>query len=298
MNNKIAWNDLQLILAIATSGTLSGAGRHLGVSHATVYRRLGVIERQLGVKLFNGTRVGYSPTMAGEKLAATARLIESQVFEAERQVVGRDLQPSGIVRVTTLDSFLLGFLAPIFAEFQTLYREISLEIVVSNQLINLSKRETDIAVRPSPATTQTLVGQKVGTIAYAVYCKAELAQGHGDTLDRDCVNWIGPDDTMAYPELGVWMESKDLTALCRYRINSVVGMHAAASEGQGAAVLPCYLGDADNRLSRFSEPIPELTTDLWLLTHKDLQKTARIRTFLDFLAKAINKKRSHLEGTC
>ena len=83
MNRHFHWDDLRVILAIAVAGTLSGAGRRLGMSHATVFRRLGEIEDRLGVKLFERSRTGYSSTLAGEEAAAAARRIESEVLEVE-----------------------------------------------------------------------------------------------------------------------------------------------------------------------------------------------------------------------
>lgn len=297
MNNQMPWDDLRLILAIATAGTLTGAGRRLGVSHATIYRRLGGIEERLGVKLFNGARTGYAPTLAGEELAAAARQIESQVLDVERRVVGQDLRPSGTVRVTTLDSLLVGVLSPIFADFQSVHRDINLEVVVSNQLFSLSRRETDVAIRPSLGPPETLVGRKVGALAYAVYGRRELTPDDGRGLDLLSVDWLGPDEAMIYPELEAWMAEQGVDKRCRYRINSVLAMHAGVGGGQGVAVLPCYLGDPDPRLIRFSELIPDMATNLWVLTHQDLRKTARVRALLDFVAEAVKRKSDLLTGT-
>ena len=298
MNNRIAWDDLRLILAVATASTLSGAGRRLGVSHATVYRRLNGIEGRLGVKLFEGTRTGYAPTLAGEELVAAAQRIETQVHDVERRVVGRDLRPSGTVRVTTLDSLLVGFLAPVFAAFQAAYRDIALEVVVSNQLFSLSRREADVAIRPSSAPQESLVGRKLATLAFAVYGRRQelAATDGGGALDPDTVDWVGADDAMRYPELEAWMADRGVDGRCRYRTNSVVAMHAAVGAGHGIAVLPCYLGDPDPRLVRFGGTIPALAIDLWLLTHADLRKTARVRALLDFVAEAVKDKRALLAG--
>ncbi len=297
MNKQLAWDDLRLVLAVAATGTLSGAGRRLGVSHATVFRRLGGIEERLGAKLFERSRTGYAPTLAGEEVAAAARKIETQVLEVERRVAGQDLRPSGTVRVTTLDSFLVGILSPIFAKFLAVHPDISLEIAVSNQLFSLTKREADVAIRPSLAPPETLVGRNIGTLAYAVYGRQELAPEDRRTADFSSADWVGPDEAMNYRELEAWMADHEVDTRCRYRIDSVLGMYAAVCDGHGLAVLPCYLGDPDRRLIRFSEPIPELAANLWLLTHPDLRKTARIRALLDFLAEAIKHRRRWLAGT-
>jgi len=288
MKRQLAWDDLRVILAIATTGTLSGAGRRLGLSHATVFRRLGDIEARLGVELFERSRTGYTPTPAGEEVAAAARRVESEVVEVERRVAGRDLRPSGTVRATTTDALVAGLLSPVLRDFRTAHRDISLEVVISDQLFSLSKREADVAVRPSATPPETLVGRKLGTIAQAVY-------GHTE-LDPQRAEWVGPDESMAYQALERWMREQGLDERCRYRVNSVLGMRAAVRAGTGLAVLPCYLADGDPELVRHGEPIAALATDLWLLTHPDLRKTARIRAFSEFVADAVKTRHGRLAG--
>lgn len=297
MNRQLNWNDFRLILAVVEAGTLSGAGRRLSVSHATVYRRLGEIEGRLGVKLFDRARTGYAATLAGEEVAVAARRIETEVLEIERRIAGRDLRPSGTVRVTTTDTLLVGLLSPIFADFRKAYRDISLEVAVSNQVFSLSKREADVAVRPSPAPPETLVGRKIGSIAQAIYGREDLMPNNGGDLSIHSMEWVGPDERMAYRMLDRWMADQRLDQHCRYRVDTLFGMFAAVRDGAGLAVLPCYLADGDQRLIRVGETIPALSTDLWLLTHPDLRKTARIQALLNFVANAVKDHGARLAGS-
>ena len=296
MNRNVRWDDLRVILAIAEAGTLSGAGRRLGLSHATVFRRIGEIEDRLGVRLFDRSRTGYSATLAGEKAAAAARRIEREVLEVERRVAGQDLRPSGTVRVTTVDSLLAGLLSPIFSDFRKRHPDISLEVALSVQLFNLSKREADVAIRPTRTPPETLVGRKIGMIAQAVYGRKELIPKNDDEFDIRSVGWIGADEGMAYPVLDKWMADQGVGENCRYWVDTTFGMFTAVRDGAGLAVLPCYLGDSDQRLIRVGEAIPALSADLWLLTHPDLRETARIRAFLDFVADAVVDHRARLAG--
>ncbi|MGC3874521.1 LysR family transcriptional regulator [Halomonas sp. GXIMD04776] len=289
MNEKnIQWDDLRIVLAVAQEGTLSGAARQLGVSHATVFRRLADIERRLGTQLFERARSGYSPTPAGEDIAAAARRVETEVLAVERRIAGQDLRPSGTVRVTTTDTLLLGLLSPIFAAFRRSYPEIELEVAVSNQLFSLTKREADIAIRPSLAPPESLVGRRIGTIAQAIY--------RASIQDSDTADWVGPDERMAYRALEIWMAQSGHDSRCHYRIDTLLGMLAAVRDGIGRAVLPCYLCDDDERLVRVGEPIPELATDLWLLTHPDLRRVARIRALMEFVAQAVSNRSKQLLG--
>ncbi|MDZ7829810.1 MAG: LysR family transcriptional regulator [Halofilum sp. (in: g-proteobacteria)] len=294
MNEQnMPWDDLRTVLAIARTGSLAGAARTLGVNHATVFRRLGAIEARLGVKLFERTRGGYTPTSAGEDVADAAGRIDAEVAGVERRVVGRDRLPAGSLRVTTTDTLLTGLLSPVLADFRRQYPEIVLEIVVSNTQLNLSKRDADVAVRPTSSPAESLVGRRVGTIAQAAYMPDAANR---DPEDPGEIDWVGPDETLWYRQLEDWMRRAGHDERCGYRVDSLAGMHAAVRAGAGAAVLPCYLGDADPALARIGGPIEELAIDLWLLTHPDLRDVARIRAFTAFVGDAIRERRAMLAG--
>lgn len=298
MNEQhVLWDDLRTVLAIAEAGSLSGGARRLGVSHATVFRRLGAIEARLGVRLFERARAGYAPTPAGEDVAAAARRIESEVHGVERRLAGRDLLPSGTLRVTTTDTLLHGLLSPVFAAFRAAYPEISLELAVSNVLFSLSKRESDVAIRPTDDPPENLVGRRVGHIAQAVYGAADRPRGGGDPVGTSDLEWVGPDERMAYTALEVWMTRHGLDERCHYRVDTLYGIQAGVRDGLGVAVLPCYLGDSDDRLARIGDPIPELGTDLWVLTHPDLRGVARIRAFTEHVATSVRGMERKLAGT-
>ncbi|MEC4771409.1 LysR family transcriptional regulator [Burkholderia cenocepacia] len=287
---RLSWNDLRLVLAVAQAGSLAGAARRLGISHATVFRRLTAIEAELGVKLFERTRAGYAPTPAGEDAAGAAERIQDEVHGVERRVAGRDVRPSGTVRVTTTDTLLSGLLSPVFASFRRACPEITLEVSVSNAVFDLSKREADVTIRPSSSPPDALIGRRVGTIAQAVY----VAPGWRERVDD--LEWVGPDRQMGYRPLEQWMHAHGADARCGYRVDTLLGLFAAARAGIGAAVLPCYLADGERDLVRLGGRIDELATDLWLLTHPDLRATARIRAFSSFVATSVNALSARLAG--
>lgn len=288
MNEQaIRWDDLKLVLAIREAGSLSGAGRRLKLSHATIFRRLGEMERKLGVALFERTKIGYLPTAAGEDLADTACRVQQEVQGAERRVIGRDTALSGTLRVTTTDTLLAGLLAPIFNRFRQEHPKIELEVTLSNQVFNLSERDADIAVRPTDTPPEHLVGRRVGVIQQAVYGQTRYCHLLEDNPDLTQADWIGPDRHLAYPPLEKWLVGSGYKRQCRYRVDSMLGMKAAVASGAGLAVLPCYLGGSDNELTRIGEPIPELATGLWLLTHPDLRRVARVSAFMSFVAVTI-----------
>src|SRR5690242_9529825 len=147
MHSAWDWDDLRLVLAVFRLGTLSGAARSLGVTHSTVFRRLGAIERDIGARLFERFRDGYSPTPAGETAAAVAGRVEDEMLALERKLSGQDLRPSGPVRITTTDT-LGAILVRHLPAMRAQHPDIQFEIAISNAMANLTRREAEIAIRP------------------------------------------------------------------------------------------------------------------------------------------------------
>ena len=286
MYNKLTWDEMCLVHAVAKVGTLSGAARILDVSHPTAFRRLNRVEQKMGVRFFDRARSGYTETAAAEEVSALVVRMRDEVLAVERSIAGRDLRPSGTLRITTTDSLMFGWLSPVLRGFRIAYPEIQLELVVSNDVFSLSKREADVAVRPAQKPDEFLFGRKIGTIAQAVYMARDLAAAadEGDVVNS--IDWIGPDQSITYPAFEHWLEDEGLADQCRIRLNSVYGMLCAARAGLGRSVLPCYLGENDRRLIRVGGEIPSMATDLWILAHPDLGKTKRILVFLQHVARA------------
>ncbi|PHQ24023.1 LysR family transcriptional regulator [Marinobacter guineae] len=287
---QIRWDDLQIVSAIADTGTLSGAGRRLGISHATVFRRLTNLENQLGVVLFERSRTGYTPSAAGEDLFAVARRVQADITGVERRLAGKDLKLSGTLRVTTTDTLFAGLLATPFEKFRADYPDIKLEVVISNQVHSLSKREADIAIRPTGKPPETLVGRRVGVIRQSVYGQRHHWQHERVPLDTLTGHqWIGPDNHMGNRALETWMARKGLNEFCNYRVDSMLGMQTAAQSGAAVAVLPDYLGNSDPELCRLTDPIEELDIPLWILTHPDLKRVKRIRAFTQVIGEELRQ---------
>src|SRR5690606_15542348 len=138
--------DLRTLLAIAREGTLAGAARRLRVNHSTVFRRLRAIEARLGTRLFERQGGSYVTTAAGEDLLRTAERVEAEVEALERRLSGQDLRLTGNLRLTAPDDVAEVLLMPLLAQFRHAYPDISVELAVDNRMLNLTRREADIAV--------------------------------------------------------------------------------------------------------------------------------------------------------
>lgn len=297
--SHLAWSDFETVLAVVNAGSLSGASRTLGVSHATVFRRLGDIEQRLGVALFERSRTGYRPTLAGEELADTGRIMDEAALAAERKVAGRDLEPSGEIWTTTTDSLLMGLLAPLFTQFRETYPGILLDVAVSNQLFNLTRREADVAIRPSNRPPENLIGRPLTTIGQAVYGHRNFGITPGAPIDTLASQpWIGAGPRLQDSAVEHWLDNNGLKDACVYRVDTLVSILSAVRSGMGLAVLPCYLADGDSDIVQLTDPIPELEYGLWFLMHPDLRGVVRIHALMDFLTEAIRAQQQRLAGRC
>ncbi|SFC95055.1 DNA-binding transcriptional regulator, LysR family [Bosea sp. CRIB-10] len=291
----LEWDDLRYVLAVAEAGSLAGAARELRVNHSTVLRRIAAFEQQLGLRLFERLPTGYVLTAGGEELVAAARSISGTVTELERRIAGQDLRLSGTLRITATDTLMGSILPEILAEFGEAHPGIALEVAVSNLMFNLTKRDADVALRTADNPPPTLVGRRVGKIAFAIYAAPAYLARH-DHADLAEHRWIGPDDTLGGTSVARWMQAKLPKSEIVLRADSLLAMQQAAVAGLGLVALPCYLGDSVPALACVRRPMPEIETALWILTHEDLRAAARVRAFTDFAYGAFRKRRALLEA--
>lgn len=290
----IGRTDLRLVLAVGRAGTLLGGARGLGIDHSTAFRRLNALEERLGVRLFERRRDGYAPTAAGEEMIAAAARVDEELLALERKLAGADLRPSGTVRVTITDTGV-PLLTPLFAKFRAEHPEIALEIAVANQFFALSRRDADVAIRPSADVPEDLIAHRIAGVATGPYASRSYDEAHrGAPLHEH--HWIAPDDSLSHLGSARWLQRNVPDDRIGYRASSLVALQEAAREGLGVAPLPCYLGDTDARLVRVGAPLPEMAATLWVLLHPDLKRVARIRAFVDFIVPALTRMRPLLEG--
>lgn len=295
MNAQIAnWDDLRVFLAVARTGSLSGAARSLGVNHSTVFRRIAGFEEELGVRLFERLPTGYALTPAGEETLCIVERIEADVATLDRTVIGQDLRLSGTVRLTAIDMLAFWLLPPALLRFRAAYPGIEIDMVVGNETLNLSRRETDIALRIGNTPPETLVGRRVGRLDFAVYGSPDYCAEHPDS-DLTTHDWIGFDQ--AHAALVRRFEEFLPGVQPVIRSNSVACAVRLAKSGLGLAVLPCAIAGLKDDLVRIAEVPDIFGLDLWLLTHEDLRHTARIRAVLDFLATELTAALSKASGS-
>ena len=296
--NGLAWDDLRTVLAVVRGGSLSAAARSLGVNHATVFRRLKAIEARLGVRLFERLPSGYMATAAGLEVRAAAERVEVEVLDLARRLAGRDLRLEGTVRLTAPDDLMERVLTGCLARFRTRYPGIVVEAMIDNRMLSLTRREADIALRPTHAPPESAVGRRVAGVTAAAYANPGRLPSAADISPEDLrrLPWIGWEEGGGPVRLIGWLSRNGFAEQVIYRANSMLNQVTACAAGVGVALLPCFLGESQDGLVRVLPPQRELETELWLLTHRDLRRTARVRALLDFLYDELRAWRPRFEG--
>jgi len=283
------------VLAVCREGTLSGAARALGVNHSTVFRRICTIEGKLGVRLFERLASGYMMTEAGEVMLASGERVENEMLGLSRKLIGRDLQLSGVLRVAVPDALLIKILMPHLSVFSRRYPKIQLELIIPNNYLNLTRRESDIAVRVTQEPPETALGRRICPMMTTIYSSIEyLARQTGGAIEDSI--WLLPDESLIQMPIIKWLDRNYPKAILGLRCNTLLGLYEAVTQALGVSALPCFLGDSDARLKRILPLTDELDSELWLLTHPDLRRTARVRALMDFLSETLEKEKMLIEG--
>ncbi len=209
------WNALKMFLAIADSGTLTGAAKTLEVNHSTVFRRLNTFEDEIGGRLFERLSHGYELTSMGEELLVEAKKIAASFDDMERHIVGKDIQPKGTVKITAPNNIAYRYLPRYLTEFNQSYPEIHIELLVSNLEFNMTNRQADIAVRATSAPPDHLVGRMLRSIKWGVYASKTYKARFGcpktiDQLGEHAL--IGATGSMRSLPAYIWLEK-----ICRSR---------------------------------------------------------------------------------
>lgn len=292
------WDDARYFLSLHRNGTLSSASRDLGINQSTVGRRLAAIEERLGARLFVRTRDGYRISPAGEKFLGHAERMEDEAHAIAREITGEETRLTGTVRITTPDVLGPRVVVPMLAGFHAKYPEIELEVDADDRIRNLSKREAEMAVRGGRPSERGVVVRKLAPLVSTAYASRTYVEARGGArngrFDGHDLILFGEPLTMVSEAR--WLEQRASKARVAFRSSSTYARHHAVLAGLGVATLPCYIGDADESLVRLVEPRDGIQSDVWLVVHRDLQHTARVRACAEHLAAEFRGLTAVLSG--
>lgn len=290
------WDDLRYVLAVSRAGGLNGAARSLGVNPSSVYRRLEGLEARLEVRLFERLRTGYRLTPGGEAIAEAAERMEREALDVERRVQGTDVRLEGHLRMSTSEAFAQHLLPRYLAEFRDTYPGLTLDVGVTNQVVDLSRRDADVVIRATSAPPEHLVGRKTGRIAFASYASRNYLERAGRGRPLIEYDWIGFDGQMLRVKQAQWLAANVPETRIRLRYDSFAGVSAAILGDLGCGALPCFACDGHPELVRLPDTHTETDLYVWVLTHPDLRRSARVRAFLQFFGTRLAAAQDVLLG--
>lgn len=287
MQYKLTPSDLEILLAVVRSGSLAGAGERLAVNASTVFRSIQRIERALGQTLFERTRSGYLPTETAQLLAGHAERLEAELEAARSTVQVQPDQVSGAVRISSTDTLLHGLVLPALRPLAQTHPNLSFDLHIGNELVNLTKRDADIAVRATKRPPPHLVGKHLGPIHLALYaCSNSGIRDMGDALSAT-VRWIAPDDALPDHMSVLWRKRHHPRITPVYRVSSLLTAAEATGMGLGVAVLPVFLAQQRTDVRQISEVLEECQTELWVLTHPESRHLRRVSTVFSHLVHSV-----------
>lgn len=286
------WDEIRMFLAVAKGGTVRAAASALDVNHATIIRAVGRLEQKLDAKLFEKLATGYRLTDAGSDIVELAAQMAATSSQIEARIFGRDQNVSGPLRFTLPVSFATDLLMPTLAEFRARHPAIALEVLSSVSVVDLGKREADVALRVvigGGTPPDNLYGMRLCAFHVAYYVSRTLATARSPAYPA----WLlGPDEVVPAD----WVPEGVRMAEIPVRFAEMRSQFEAARAGMGVALLPCFLGDAEQALVRVSGSPVKHIGDVWLLTHADTRRTKRVRLLCDVVREVIRNHADRLAG--
>ncbi|HYW58414.1 MAG TPA: LysR family transcriptional regulator [Polaromonas sp.] len=288
--NNFDWRLVRSFLAALDQGSLLGAARALGATQPTMGRHIAELEAQLGVVLFERTGRGLLPTPTALQLAQAARAMDSAANQLARQVSGAEAGASGTVRITASQPVACYLLPPILARMRLALPEVQVELVASNAVSNLLRREADIAVRMTQPDQATLVVKRIAKITLSTYAHRDYLRRRGtprqplDLLQHDLVG-ADRDETIqrGMTAFGVPVTRESFV----FRSDDLIAYWEAVRAGLGIGFVSDYMAATDKEVVAILPLIKVPPLPVWLTVHREIRTSRRIRAVYDFLAQAL-----------
>lgn len=279
------WDDLRYVLAVHKAGSVAGAARAMKLSQVTIFRRVEKIEKDLGVRLFDRRQKGYVATPVGQEIVEEAGQVEDRINALERRVWRQDALVKGTVRLTTTDTIASIVFPMIVEELQAAHPQLRVDLMISQENLNLTKRDADIAIRFALQPPETLIGHRLATVKYAVYCAAKK-KFRGGRPDLASQPWVGPHEAKSEQRVNDWLSDQGYEQRIVYRCNSFVAEAMAVRAGVGLGLLSCFVADSLGGLRKLTPPVAEIENQYWALTHPELRTVARVAAVYAVIRKS------------
>ena len=295
--NHTNWDDLRVFLAVARQGNLDAAADQLEQDPTTLGRRLRRLEQNLGTGLFDRSRRGHRLTTAGEWLLNQVEQIEHTMYAVQAEIAGEVSRVQGTVRLSVTEGFGNALIAPGLRQLSQAYPSLVLELVATSGLLNVSKREADLAVVLSRPTTGRLKVSKLTDYTLQLYASpAYLAQTKEPTriADLQTQTLIGYVYDLIYSPKLRYYNDLDPNLAPKLCSSSLLAQAQMARAGCGIAMLPRFMATADSALQLVLADQVRITRSFWLAVHEDVVDHARIRAVTKFLKQLVEDNQARL----
>jgi DNA-binding transcriptional LysR family regulator len=290
MASEISWELYRSFLGVVKEGSLSGAARALDIAQPTVGRHIATLEKSLGLALFTRSQTGLMPTEAAQSLRGFAESMQSTAASLERAAASQGAGVAGTIRVTCSDVIGVEVLPPIVTALRDQYPDLTVELVLTNRVQDLLRREADIAVRMARPRQRLLVARRIGQIKLGLHAHRRYLDHHGtpsSIADLATHSLIGFDEITEFirnagKSLPYWR--REAFAL---RTDSDLAQLALIRSGAGIGVCKVAIARRDDAIVRVLPNQISLPLETWIAMHEDLRHSPRCRVTFEALVKGL-----------
>jgi DNA-binding transcriptional LysR family regulator len=292
MASDISWELYRSFLGVLKEGSLSGAARALDIAQPTAGRHIAALEKSLGLALFTRSQTGLMPTEAAQSLRGFAEAMQSTAASLERAATSQGVGVRGTVRVTASDVIGVEVLPPIVTALRDQFPELTVELVLTNRVQDLLRREADIAVRMVRPRQELLVARRVGRIKLGLHAHQRYLTRHGtpgSVADLATHALIGFDQATAYVRNAGKTLSSWRRELFSVRTDSDLAHLALIRSGAGIGVCQTAIARRDDAIVRVLPKQFSLPLETWITMHEDLRNSPRCRVTFDALVEGLQR---------
>jgi DNA-binding transcriptional LysR family regulator len=287
---KFDWNRARAFLVTADEGSLSAAARALGMAQPTLGRQVTALEEELGVLLFERTARGLTLTASGLELLDHVRAMGDAATRVSLSATGQSEQIAGTISISASEVYAAYLLPPILTKLRQLHPDIEIEVVASNTASDLRRREADIAIRNFRPTDPDLIAKKIRDVPARLYATPGYLDKIGnptDPADLSRADFISIDRSGGFLKglnaMGLSLTEQNFPIL----VENYLVMWEFVRAGLGIGVLDGHIGDADAAVRRVLPDLPPLMFPIWLVAHRELTTSRRIRVVFDLLIEEL-----------
>lgn len=289
-SQTVSWDLYRSFLAVVREGSLSGAGRRLGLTQPTIGRHVAALEDALAVRLFTRAPQGLVPTDAALDLVPHAERLEAAAAALVRAASGEPEEARGTVRITASDIIGCEVLPPILARFRDAHPRVAMELVTSNRMTNLLTREADIAVRMARPEQGALVARRIGSVPVRLYAHRRYAERRGlpqsvaELSEHSAIGFDADSRSLTNVDVKGFRIERDRFD---FRTDNDVAQLAALRAGLGIGAAQIGVAARETDLLPVLHDEVQFGIDMWLAMHEDLRAVRRVRLMFDHLGEEL-----------